>query len=136
MQEGAEALLGCALHTKEEPLVDPVVIQKVISPYVVRVLRPSALEETVSSRRIAPYPRATETTPVAVLPHCNSEETKAPQSVDVQDQPVSPETLSLEAASPSEQGHPVPISESLVPPNRTRCGRAIHPPMKFDDYFY
>ena len=50
MLEGAEALLGCAVHTKEEPLVDPVVIQEVISLYVVRVLRPSGLEETVSSR--------------------------------------------------------------------------------------
>ena len=30
MQEGAEALLWCAVHTKEEPLVDPVVIQEVI----------------------------------------------------------------------------------------------------------
>ena len=34
MQEGAEALLGCAVCTKEEPLVDPVVIQEVISPYI------------------------------------------------------------------------------------------------------
>ena len=34
MQEGAEALLGRAVCTKEEPLVDPVVIQEVISPYI------------------------------------------------------------------------------------------------------
>ena len=142
MQEGAEALLGGGggggfVHTKEEPLVGPVVIQEVISQYVVRVLHPSGLEETVSSRRIAPYPRTTETTPVAVPPR-TAEETKAPQSVDVQDQPMSPslgvqdqpmspETLPPEAASP--------ISESLVPPNRTRSGRAIHRPVKFDDYF-
>ena len=71
---------------------------------------------------------------MAVPPH-TAEETKAPQSVDVQDQPMSPETLPPEAASPSEQGHLIPISESLVPPNRTRSGRAIHPPVKFDDYF-
>ena len=135
MQEGAEALLGHAVHTKEEPLIDPVVTQEVISPYVVQVFRPSGLEETVSSRRTAPYPKATETTPVAVLPRCTADETKAPQSVDVQDQPISPETLSPEAVSPSEQGHPIPISKSLVPPNRTRSGRAIHPPVKFDDYF-
>ena len=128
MQEGAEALLGCAVRTKEEHLVDPVVIQEIISPYVVRLLRPSGLEETVSSRRIAPYPRATETTSVAVLPRCTAEETKAPQSVDIQDQPMSPETLSPKAVSPSEQGHPIPIPESLVPPNRTRS-------VKFDDYF-
>ena len=101
MQEGAEALLERAVHTKEEPLVDPVVIQEVISPYVDWVLRPSGLKETVSSRRIAPYPRATETTPVAVLPCCTAEETKAPQSLDVQDQPMSPETLPPEAASPT-----------------------------------
>ena len=119
IQEGAEALLGCAVRTKEEPLVDHVVIQEVISPYVVWVLCPSGLEETISSRRIAPYPRATETTPVAIITCCTAEEIKAPQSVDVQDQPMSPETLSPEAASPSEQGHPIPISESLVPPNRT-----------------
>ena len=56
---------------------------------------------------------------MAVLPRCTAEETKAPQSVDVQDQPMSPETLPPEAASPSEQGHPIPISESLIPPNRT-----------------
>ena len=48
---------------------------------------------------------------------------------------MSPETLPPEAASPSEQGHLIPISESLVPPNRTRSGRAIHRPVKFDDYF-
>ena len=102
MQEGAEALLGSAVHTKKEPLVDPIVIQEVISQYVVRILRPSGLEETVSSHGIAPYLRATETTPVAVLPRCTAEETKAPQSVDVQDQPMSPETLSPKAASPSE----------------------------------
>ena len=108
MQEGAEALLGRAVRTKEESLVDPVVIEEVISPYVVRVLRPSGLEETVSSRRIAPYPRATETTPVAVPPR-TAEVTKAPQSLDVQDQPMSPETLPPEAGSPSEQGHPIPI---------------------------
>ena len=119
MQEGAEALLGRAMRVKEEPLVDPVVIQEVISPYIVWVLRPSGHEETVSSRRIAPYPRATETTPVVVLPGCTAEETKAPQSLDVQDQPMSPETLPPEVASPSEKGHPIPISESLVPPNRT-----------------
>ena len=53
---------------------------------------------------------------MVVLP---AEETKAPQSVDVQDQTLSPENLSPEAASPSEQGQPIPISESLVPPNRT-----------------
>ena len=81
MQEGAEALLVRAVRTKEEPLVDPVLIQEVISPYIVRVLRPSGLEETVSSRRIAPYPKATETIPVVLLPHCTAEETKAPQSV-------------------------------------------------------
>ncbi len=34
MQEGAEALLGRAVCTKKESLVDPVVIQEVISPYV------------------------------------------------------------------------------------------------------
>ena len=101
MQEGAEALFVCAVRTKEEPLVDPVVIQEVISPYIVRVLHPSGLEETVSSRRIAPYPKATETIPVVVLPRCTAEETKVPQSMDVQDQPMSPETLSPEAASPS-----------------------------------
>ena len=56
---------------------------------------------------------------MAVLPRCTAEETKAPQSLDVQDQPMSPETLSPEAASPSEQGRPIPISESLIPPNRT-----------------
>ena len=33
MQEGAEALLGRAVCTKEEPLVEPIVIQEVISPY-------------------------------------------------------------------------------------------------------
>ena len=78
MQEGAEALFGHAVHTKEEPLVDPVVIQEVISPYIVRVLHPSGLEETVFSLRIAPYPKATKTTPVVVLPRCTAEETKAP----------------------------------------------------------
>ena len=78
MQEGAEALFGHAGRTKEELLVDPVVIQEVISPYVVRVLHPSGLKETVSSRRIAPYPKATKTTPVVVLPRCTAEETKAP----------------------------------------------------------
>ena len=83
---------------------------------------------------------------MAVHPRCTAEETKAPQSLDVQDQPVSPsldvqdqpmspETLPPEAASPSEQRHPILISKSLVPPNRTRSGRAIHRPVKFDDYF-
>ena len=69
------------------------------------------------------------------VPPRTAEETKAPQSVDVQDQPMSPETSPPEAASPSEQGHTIPISESLVPPNRTRSGRAIHRPVKFDDFF-
>ena len=72
MQEGAEALLGSAVHTKEVPLVDPIVIHEVISPHIVWVLRPSGLEEAVSFRRIAPYPRATETTPVAVLSRCTA----------------------------------------------------------------
>ena len=66
---------------------------------------------------------------MVVLPRWTAEETKAPQSVDVQDQPMSPETLPPEAASSSEQGHPIPISESLVSPNRTRSGRAIHRPV-------
>ena len=83
MQEGAKSLFGHAVRPKEEPLVYPVVIPEVISPYVVQVLLPSGLEETVSSRRIAPYPKAAETTPVVVLPRCTAEETKAPQSVDV-----------------------------------------------------
>ena len=39
-QEGAEALLGHAVCTKEESLVNPIVIQEVISPYVIRVLWP------------------------------------------------------------------------------------------------
>ncbi len=123
MQKWAEALLGRAVHTKEGPLVDPVVIQEVISPNVVRVLRPSGLEETVSSRWIEPYPWATETKPVAVVPSCTAAETKAPKSLDVQDQPMSPETLPPEVASPSEQGHPIPISETLIPPNRTPPNR-------------
>ena len=70
---------------------------------------------------------------MAVPPPHTAEETKAPQSLDAQDQPCLQKPYHLN--SPSEQGHTIPISESLVPPNRTRSGRAIHPPEKFDDYF-
>ena len=39
----ADVLLSRAIHNKDEALVEPVVMQEVMSPHVVRVLHPSGL---------------------------------------------------------------------------------------------
>ena len=93
----ADALLHWALHDKDEALVEPVVIQEVMSPHAVRVIHPSGLSETAFSCRIGLCPTSTGAA--------------TPASTNVPDDTL----LSVSLVSPHEVAPPTQFTTTIPP---------------------
>ncbi len=112
------------MRSKEDPLVDEVRIEKVISPNVALVTKENGRKDTVSTKHLAPLPPEPTKISDEVHEPMKNEASELPSDFAPSASAELPPEQTLSGCSPSQ-------SVNSSSPMRTRYGRVIRKPKRY-----